>query len=268
MEEFGTLLPFFEPFGPLSRILYTSGTQKKHLELPKWNYKSKNPLHFRKWLCLPAQAWLAYPRSFTPSASRLQSESPPASPMQNIKGHIRADRGWWIYSKRHELEPTAEAHLKLAIRYENIDLLVLKRVFLALPAEAVEHYVLSAPTSILTRRAWYLYELLTGRTLDLPDAPNVTSVDLLDTDKYCTTSGGTLSRRHKVRDNLLGSARFCPIIRKTEVLKDYVDSDLCQSARSIIGRISKTVVARAASFMLLADSQASFQIEGEQQKRR
>jgi hypothetical protein len=186
---------------------------------------------------------------------------------QNIKGHIKEDRGWRIYSKRYELEPTVEAHLNFAMRYENIDLLVLKRVFLALPAEAVEQYVRSAPTSVLTRRAWYLYEFLTGKTLTVPDAPNVTSVDLLDTDKYFTKSSGTLSRRHKVRDNLLGTARFCPIIRKTEALKAYVDIDLSKSALAVIGRVSKAVIARAASFLLLADSQASFQIEGERPPR-
>lgn len=186
---------------------------------------------------------------------------------QNIKGHIKEERGWRVYSKRYELEPTVEAHLNFAMRYENIDLLVLKRVFLALPSQTVEQYVLSAPTSAFTRRAWYLYELLTGKTLAVPDAPNVTSVDLLDTDKYFTKSGGTLSRRHKVRDNLLGTARCCPIIRKTEVLNAFVESDLSKSALAVIGHVSQAVIARAASFLLLADSQASFQIEGERPPR-
>lgn len=186
---------------------------------------------------------------------------------QNIKGHIRQERGWTLYSKRYELKPTVQAHLNFAMRYENIDLLVLKRVFLSLPAEAIEQYVMSAPNSALTRRAWYLYELLTENALAIPDAPNVTSVDLLDTDKYFTKSSGTLSRRHKVRDNLLGTATFCPIIRKTETLKSYVESDLSKSALTVIGRVSKAVISRAASFLLLADSQASFQIEGEQPPR-
>ncbi|MBI1268652.1 MAG: cell filamentation protein Fic [Cryomorphaceae bacterium] len=186
---------------------------------------------------------------------------------QNIKGHIKEDRGWRVYSKRHELAPTVKAHLNFAMRYESIDLLVLKRVFQVLPTDAVRQYVQSAPTSVLTRRAWYFYEYLTGNRLDVPDAPNVTAVDLLDTEKYFTTSSGTLSRRHKVRDNLLGTVRFCPMIRKTEALKTYVESDLSKSALAVIGRVSKAVIARAASFLLLADSQASFQIEGERPPR-
>lgn len=186
---------------------------------------------------------------------------------QNIKGHVKEDRGWRIYSKRYELAPTVEAHLNFAMRYQSIDLLVLKRVFQVLSPDAVRQYVQSAPTSVLTRRAWYLYEYLTGNRLIVPDAPNVTSVDLLDTEKYFTRASGTLSRRHKVRDNLLGTVRSCPMIRKTEALKAYVESDLSKSALAVIGRVNKTVIARAASFLLLADSQASFQIEGERPPR-
>lgn len=102
---------------------------------------------------------------------------------RNKKGHIRQECGWTIYSKRYELEPTIQAHLNFARRYESIDLLVLKRVFKALPVQAIEKYVQSAPNSVLTRRASCLYELLTGEMLALPDAPNVISVDLLDTEK-------------------------------------------------------------------------------------
>lgn len=186
---------------------------------------------------------------------------------QNIKGHIRSDRNWHVYSKRHELEPTVEAHLNFAMRYEHVDLLVLKRIFQAIPPESMKDYVQSAPTSIFTRRAWYLYELLTGSNLKLKDAPTVASIDLLDPHEYFTKPNGILSRRHKVRDNLLGTSRFSPIIRKTEALTAFVNKDLSRSALSIIGRVSKAVIARAASFLLLADSQASFQIEGERPPR-
>ena len=185
----------------------------------------------------------------------------------NIKGHIKEQGGWRIYSKRHQLECITEAHLNFAMRYEHLDLLVLKRIFLALPPEAVAQYVESAPTSTLTRKAWYLYELLTGTKLNVPDAPNVTATDLLDTKKYFTKPSGILSRRHKVRDNLLGTSRFCPIIRRTEALTRFISHGLSASVLNTIGCVSKAVIARAARFLLLADSQASFQIEGERPSR-
>lgn len=70
-----------------------------------------------------------------------------------------------------------------------------------------------------------------------------------------------------MRDNLLGTANICPVLRKTESLKSYVESDLSKSALNLVGRVSKSVISRAASFLLLADSQASFQIEEERPPR-
>ena len=48
------------------------------------------------------------------------------------------------------------------MRNENLDLLILKRVFDAVEANLVEEFVKATPTGIPSRRAWYLYELLTG----------------------------------------------------------------------------------------------------------
>jgi len=70
-----------------------------------------------------------------------------------------------------------------------------------------------------------------------------------------------------VRDNLLGAGRFCPVIRRTEALGQFVGLDLAAKAREIVGRASANLVARAASFLVLADSRATFEIEGERPPR-
>jgi hypothetical protein len=70
-----------------------------------------------------------------------------------------------------------------------------------------------------------------------------------------------------VRDNLLGTGRFCPVIRRTRALTEFVELDLSARARETVGRTGAHLVARAASFMLLADSRASFEIEGERPPR-
>jgi hypothetical protein len=66
-----------------------------------------------------------------------------------------------------------------------------------------------------------------------------------------------------VRDNLLGAGRFCPVIRRTKALAEYLELDLAAKARDTVGRTGAHLAARAASFMLLADSRASFEIEGQ-----
>ena len=94
-------------------------------------------------------------------------------------------------------------HLSFALRHEDIDLLILKRVFEAVPQAEIEAIVRAAPTGIPARRAWYLYETLTGRTLDVEDAPSAAAIDVLDPKAYFTGKP-RLSKRHRVRDNLLG----------------------------------------------------------------
>jgi Fic family protein len=146
-------------------------------------------------------------------------------------------------------------------------LLVLKRVFQAVSADVVQEFVRSAPTGVPTRRAWMFYELLTGRTLDIPEPPaTLTAIDLLDPEAYFTGAPNS-SRRHKVRENLLGTAWFSPMIRRTDRLKAFLERQLGQKANEIVGRTGANVVARAASFLLLADSRASFAIEGERPPR-
>ena len=57
-------------------------------------------------------------------------------------------------------------------------MLILKRLFEAIPEETVTAFVTSAPNGTSTRRAWFLYEFLTGKALDLPDAVGPSFTDL------------------------------------------------------------------------------------------
>ncbi len=181
---------------------------------------------------------------------------------QHVRGSRREEGAWQVFDKRYWPGDTFADHLTFALRHERIDLLILKRVFEAAPQAEVETMVRAAPAGISARRAWYLYEILTGRTLNVDDAPGAAAIDLLDPEAYFTGKP-RLSRRYRVRDNLLGTGRFCPVIRRTKALAGFRELDLAAKAREIVGRTGAHLVARAASFMLLADGRASFEIEGQ-----
>ncbi len=181
---------------------------------------------------------------------------------KHIRGSHREEDGWRLYDKRYWPGDTLGDHLTFALRHESVDLLVLKRIFQAAPKAEIEAFIRAAPTGVPTRRAWFLYERLTGETLDIADSPSVAAVDLLDDDAYFTGQPKP-SKRHRVRDNLLGTADFTPVIRKTPALVGFTASDLAAKAMETIGRTGAHVLSRAASFLLLADSRASFAIEGE-----
>ena len=185
---------------------------------------------------------------------------------QYVSGSRREVGAWLVFDKRYWPGETFADHLTFALRHEDIDLLVLKRIFDAVPQGEVKAFVRAAPTGVLVRRAWFLYETLTGRNLDLEDAPRAVAIDLLDPKAYFTGQP-RLSKRHRVRDNLLGTGRFCPVIRRTKALEEFIALDLSAKARETVGRTGAHLVARAASFMLLADSRASFEIEGERPPR-
>ncbi|MBM3503343.1 MAG: cell filamentation protein Fic [Alphaproteobacteria bacterium] len=184
----------------------------------------------------------------------------------HVRGSRRTDGNWRILDKRYAPGNRFEDHLGFALRHEPIDLLILKRAFESVPAPYLENFVKSAPTGTLTRRVWFFCERLTGKQLDIEDAPAVTAVEALDPKSYFTGKA-ILSRRHRVRDNLLGSGSYCPVIRRTEKLEKFVEAGLAQRAAETIGRTGARLVARAASFLLLADSRASFEIEGERPPR-
>jgi hypothetical protein len=185
---------------------------------------------------------------------------------KHILGSRREESGFRVFDKRYQPGDQVSNHLTFALRHENIDLLVLKRAFEALPKTSLEEYVRATPTGAHTRRAWFFYETLTGQTLDLEDAPNVTAVDALDPKVYFTGKP-KLSRRHKVRDNLLGNSAWCPVIRRTKRLEAFTALGLDDQAAETVGGTGQHLVTRAASFLLLADSRASFEIEGERAPR-
>ena len=185
---------------------------------------------------------------------------------QHIQGSYRVEGAWTVFDKRYWPGDSFADHLGFALRHEPIDLLILKRVFAAAPRSELAAYVRASPTGTATRRAWYLYETMMRRTLDLADAPAAAAIDLLDTGAYFT-GRPRLSKRHRVRDNLLGVGQFSPLIRRTPALKEFIASDLAAKARETVGRTGAHLVARAASFLLLADSRASFEIDGERPPR-
>ena len=96
---------------------------------------------------------------------------------KHVGGSQRKDGYWRIFDKRYQPGDQFADHLVFALCHENIDLLILKRAFEAVPKAALEAYVRSTPGGTQIRRTWFFYEMLTGQTLDVEDAPNVTAVD-------------------------------------------------------------------------------------------
>jgi len=174
---------------------------------------------------------------------------------------VEAD-GWRILTPRHTPKPTLAGHLTFALKHEGVDLAVLKRLFLALGDEPIAAMVRATPTGAYARRSWFLFEWLTGRRLDLPDATGGRYVPVVDP-KLQYASAGESVPRHRVHDNLPGTPAFCPLVFRTAELEHQIASDLARRAHAVVADVPRDVLARTAAFLLLHDSRSSYAIEGE-----
>jgi hypothetical protein len=175
---------------------------------------------------------------------------------------IIEESGWRIMTPRHAPHPTLEGHLTFALKYEGLDLAVLKRLFLTTGPAEVEALVRKKPTGSYARRIWFLYEWLTGKRLDLPDVQAGRYVPVLDPALQWAAEGEN-AVRYRVKNNLPGTPDFCPLVFRTETLDRFIGLKLPQRAQEIVADVPRDILARTAAFLLLKDSKASYAIEGE-----
>jgi len=152
-------------------------------------------------------------------------------------------------------------HLEFALKYDGTNLSLLALLFQACPQEEFLTYVQSKPTGKYARRLWFLYEFLTGSTLPLEDAKQGNYVDLLDSDQYFTSTPARPIRRQRVNDNLLGDARFCPIIRRTDSLRSFQEADFTERCKQVVSAYSPELLRRALSYLYTKETKSSFKIE-------
>lgn len=170
--------------------------------------------------------------------------------------------GWRILTPRHAPHATLEGHLTFALKYEGLDLAVLKRLFRAVGADEIEAAVRTAPTGGYARRMWFLYEWLTGERLKLPDAEAGRYVAVVDPDLQWALAGENVSRQ-RVRNNLPGTPAFCPLVARTAALGRFAAMNIPQRGKDVAAGVPRDVLARTAAFLLLKDSKSSYAIEGE-----
>lgn len=127
--------------------------------------------------------------------------------------HIRYDTDeWQVFTPRHAPKDTLGGHLTFALKYEGIDLSVLKALFKKVESKVIAEIVKNEPTGQYSRRIWFLYEWLLAEQLDIPDLGMGNFVDLLD-EKLQYPGPSEVVQRQRIRNNLPGVRDFCPLKR-------------------------------------------------------
>jgi hypothetical protein len=152
-------------------------------------------------------------------------------------------------------------HLEFALKYDGTNLAILASLFERAAEDDVLDYVRSKPTGKYARRLWFLYEFLTGKTLPLDDLKRGNYIDLLEPEAYYTVTPARPIRRQRVNDNLLGDRRFCPMVRRTNTLRDFETADLPTRCRQVVSGYAPEVLRRALDYLYTRETRSSFAIE-------
>lgn len=161
--------------------------------------------------------------------------------------------------------PEPAAYLQFHLRHEVPHLEFLSRLFITAGPAFVQDWVNAEPTGQYARRAAFLYEWLTADTLQVPARLGGNYADAIDQIKLvaATTDRVVKVPRWRINDNLPGTRYFCPTIVKTDAAVQAMSLDVPRLFQNLADEFGEDLLQRAAVWMTLRESRASFAIEGE-----
>jgi len=157
---------------------------------------------------------------------------------------------------------TAIGHIEFMLKYDDLNLDLLSAVFRKLEEQELLNYIYESPSGRYSRRIGYLYEWLTNRKLNITHEVSGNYTNLLDTERYLT--GKIIKNaRWRINDNLLGVPEFCPIIRKTQALKELLTKDIRNEIEGLKNDYSPEIFQRASQYLYRKETRSSYEIESE-----
>jgi hypothetical protein len=172
--------------------------------------------------------------------------------------HQRYETDHWIaFTPRHAPDDSISGDLTFALRYEGLDLGILKALFAKINPEIIARWIRLEPTGSYSRRVWFLYEWLTGKVLDEPDVLTGNYVDALNDKLQFGTHTTVPSRRYRVNNNLPGTPSFCPLVRRTKKLEDLMSATHSALKKARKNGTNPRHNLRASTLLALRDNQAS-----------
>ncbi|PWV49063.1 Fic family protein [Chitinophaga sp. S165] len=168
------------------------------------------------------------------------------------------------YTKKYApSEDMSVAHLEFSLKYDDLNLPFLGKVFEKIEREDIEKFIEVSPSGKYARRIGFWFEFLTGKQLKITKPITGNYIDLLDNNRYIT---GNIIKdpRWRINNNLLGTAAFCPVVRKTNKLKELLKQDITEKIEQLKTEFSSTVFYRAINYLYSKETKSSYEIEKEQ----
>lgn len=177
------------------------------------------------------------------------------------------DNGFRLETFPEVMRPVSDLtmHLQFHLRHEIPHLEFLARLFRVTGPDQLQMWVLREPTGRYARRAAFLYEWLTGEELHVPENLGGNYVSAINDENLLAASPEKIVKvaRWRVNNNLPGTRFFCPIVVKTDALQAASELDVPALFGKLSAEFGEELLLRAATWMTLRESKASFTIEGE-----
>jgi Fic/DOC family len=178
------------------------------------------------------------------------------------RSEVDADHALEVYPKKLLHAGELRDHLLFALKHEPTDLGVLCAAFKKIGPKTVRDWVLQEPTGVYARKAWLLYEFLTGETIDLQNAKKGNHAEVLNPKHHIVAARKTATR-YRLWDNLLGVPGFCPTIRRTQKLVGRMSESLDAKVAAMTQHVDSNLLRRAVSYLYTKETRSTFEIEGE-----
>lgn len=166
---------------------------------------------------------------------------------------------------RYQVSDTWQDNLVFALKYEGVNLEVLKAFFAHVSSEEVAVFVSAAPLGIYARRVWFLYEWLRGERLPIDDLKSGNYVGVVDENLQLALPkrAAIRERRYRVLNNLIGTRDFCPLVRITDEVRKLPAPKLKDMADNLLKRYPSELIYRAIRYLFVKETKSSFEIERE-----
>jgi Fic family protein len=165
------------------------------------------------------------------------------------------------FKPKYDVPEDLFAHIEFAIKYDDLNLALLKEIFLAIDFNILEKYIQKKPNLKYTRIIGYLVEFTTNQKIHVTIS-STNYINLLDESKYVTGTPIKIPK-WKLNDNLLGTVNFCPIIRKTAELSELLNWDLKNALSNLKQSYPPEIFKRASYYLYKKESKSSSDIEHE-----
>lgn len=176
----------------------------------------------------------------------------------NNKGHIEQTYG----IKYSPSADTPLKHLEFSLKYDHLNLDFLKELFQKIPKGEIQGFIEASPSGKYARKIGFLYEFLTTQKLELNKIIAGNYTDLLDAEKYIT--GNTVKcSRWRMNNNLLGTATYCPVVRRTTMLNELLKQDITEKIERLKNGFPPDIFRSATNYLYNRETRSSYEIEKE-----